>query len=291
MSLASTNASQTTSVSQNPDKTKILNAKYDCFFCCCKFVSVKVNFTENCLMVCNDCMGNKDKIRDAILSYDRMTENLKLITDRVCSLESKLVTPLELEQKSVSEMIKLNSDKIKMLSEKQDYSDRKMNIIINGLDASMGNGLSYVVSEIFSFLGLNSNTWQANRVNHTNLVRVVFASTPERLYILKNSNKLRFERAYAKIYLNPDYSYDYEQRQKNKKLRENLKNVQISKPKAFIKSGSIVYIDDHGVVVPIEEIHQNEPIPSSSSSNYTNTPMSSQHIVDRRRRGHSTYSS
>ena len=267
--------------------SKIPNAKYDCFFCCCKFVSAKVNFTDNCIMACNDCMGNKDKIRDAILSYDKLTDNLKLITERVTSLETKFVIPPEFDKQRVSDLIKENSDKIKVLSEKQDFSERKLNIIISGLDASMGEGLSYVVREVFSYLGLNSDTWEANRINHTNLVRVIFTSTPERLYVLKQSNKLRFERAYSKIYINQDYTY--EQRQINKRLREQLKDIQKSKPKAFIKSGSIVYVDGHGVVVPIEKLSQIEPI--STSSNNTNTPMSSQHIVDRRRRGHSTYSS
>ena len=243
-------------------------------------------------MVCTECMGNKDKIREAILNIDIMADNLKLLSGRVEQLENKYVTNPDpfCDVKTVSELVRSNSDKIKKLTEKQDQTDRKFSIIIKGLDASMGEGLSYVVKEIFCYLGYTLGNWQAHRINHTNLVRVIFTSIPERLYVLKHSNKLRYEQSYANIFVNPDYSYD--QRQANKKLRANLKDIQIRIPKAFIRNGCISYLDKHGKVVPCEEHTQVNPIPSIPNPiNDRNTPMSSQHIVERRRRGNSAYSS
>ena len=182
-----------------------------------------------------------------------MTDNLISITSRVTSLEASILKPTEANANSFSNLLKLNSDKIKKLSERQDLNDRKLNLIIRGLDVSMGYGLSSVVSEIFHFLGYSLNNWSAHRINNSNLVRVIFNSAPERLHVLKNAKNLRNLHIYSQIFINPDYTY--EQRIYNKELRAKLKDIRNhQQPKAFIQNNKIVIADGSGNIVPIETL-------------------------------------
>ena len=240
--------------------------------------------TANVVMICNDCSTKKEIIRESFLTIKAHTRTLDLLSDRITALENKdslltLATDLEV-QASVSQQVKVNSDMIKQLTNKQEIKERQSNIIIQGMDASMGNGLREVIFKIFEYLGYSLTTWTATRIGSTNLVKVYFKSQDEASFLIKNAKRLRSQESYANIYINPDLTL--EQRKINKSLRDKLKIVKKNVPGAFIFRGDIVTKDRKGVIHAVAS-----PVSSNAANTHVDTPCSSKNIQDKRRHGSS----
>jgi len=186
------NSSMTGGSSSKPapvQTPQITGVSHICFFCCSNFICSVKNLSKNVIVVCDDCMGKRDEIRQAILGFHS-------ILDRLTLLESQVITE---NAAVVSEQVKNNSESIKQLTVKQDLSDRKMNLIVCGLDEVQVNFPDQETKNILAHIDLPGLSCSTTRIGKSKLARISFALERDRTAVLKNARKLKGHEKYEKV--------------------------------------------------------------------------------------------
>jgi len=193
------------------------------------------HFPRNMIVACDDCIGRREQIRDAVFGFQG-------VLTRLAQIESKILIS---EPNEISSQVKSNSAMIKRMSEMQEIKDRKLNLILYGLEEAQVENHSEIANEVFTLLNPDVVQHNAVRLGKSKLIKITFSNAADRLSVLNNSKRLKHHPVYNKVYVNPDLTPD--QLASSKKLREDLKQCRISHPtKTFmIKNGTVVEINGH----------------------------------------------
>ena len=159
------------------------------------------------------------------------------------------------------------------MSEKQQIKDKKLNVILYGLNEEQIDNHTEIANEVITLLNPEIVQHNTVRLGKSRLVKITFKNEADRLSVLRNSKSLKRHHLYSKIYVNPDLTP--EQLASSKKLREDLKQHRMSHPQKIfiIRSGAVVEIPDRK-----KDARNN----THEVNNIDGTPLTTNHIQDGR---------
>lgn len=235
---------------------------HECFFCN-NVLNCRLNgIAKNVIAACDDCMGRKEEYRKAIFGYQNIIDRL-----------NKLEAARDIDTVIVSEQVKCNSELIKKISEKQDIKDKKLNLIIYGLEEEQCIAPEPITRSILSHLNLPHVSCKAARIGSSKLVRLRFTMEKDRDEALKSAKKLKGHTEYGKVFINPDLPKS--QLEANKKLRVDLKAYRENNPniQLVIRNGQIMKKDnvsENHLYQPVNEMTFAKTVTGSQPTNLVN---------------------
>jgi len=168
-------------------------------------------------------MGRREEIREAFFGYKHILQRLEQLESKNVHTSNNEVTNQEIS----------NSVMMKQISELQEIKDKRLNVILYGLDDEQAEDNINTVNEVLKCVNPDVINYRVTRLGKSNLQKISFNNNTDRISILKNSKVLKLHPSYNKIYVNADLTRD--QLAANKKLRENLKAQRILNPgKTFL---------------------------------------------------------